>query len=62
MAARGVLIPYIVPSYAHNDQHVKRALEAANDAFEIMKTALDSGSIGKYLEGPSVKPVFRKFN
>ena len=35
--------------------------DALNKVFPVIKKALDNG-IDKYLEGDTIKPVFRKFN
>lgn len=58
---RGILMPYIVPSFAHTDDDVTRTLEAAGRAFDVIVRALDDGW-EKYLVGPPVKPVFREYN
>jgi glutamate-1-semialdehyde 2,1-aminomutase len=60
--ARGVLIPYIAPSLAHTDEHVARTAEAAAEAFAVVRRALDGEPIESLLEGPVVKPVFRRYN
>lgn len=61
MVERGVLIPYITPSFAHTHQDVVRTVQAAREAFAVYRTALDRG-VEAYLRGPAVKPVFRRFN
>lgn len=61
MTAQGVLMPYIATSFAHTEREVERTLEAAASALEVYASALDEG-VDKYLAGPAVKPVFRKFN
>ena len=61
MTAHGVLMPYIVVSFAHQRAEVERTLEAATEAFQVYARALEDG-VDKYLVGPSVKPVFRRFN
>lgn len=59
--ARGVLMPYIAPSFSHTQDHVVRTAEAAEAAFAVCRRAIDDG-VEKYLQGPAVKPVFRRFN
>ena len=59
--AQGVLIPYIAISYSHSGSDVEHTLEAARKALTVYQHALKDG-IGGYLEGPAVKPVFRKYN
>jgi glutamate-1-semialdehyde 2,1-aminomutase len=57
---RGMLGPSFVVSYAHSDADVDRTVEAVAAALEVYRRALDDG-VARYLEGPSVKPVFRRF-
>ena len=61
MTAQGVLIPSVVVSYAHTEAEVELTLEAARETFNVYGRALDEG-IDKFLVGPPVKPVFRRFN
>ena len=61
MTAHGVLMPYIVVSFAHQQAEVERTLAAATEAFQVYARALEDG-VDKYLVGPAVKPVFRRFN
>jgi glutamate-1-semialdehyde 2,1-aminomutase len=61
-AARGLLIPYIVPSFAHKTEHVNEALEIIEDAIIVLKNSHEEKNFEKYIEGQIVKPVFRKFN
>jgi glutamate-1-semialdehyde 2,1-aminomutase len=61
MIAQGVLIPYVATSFSHTETEVDRTLRAAACAFDVYGRALDEG-VDKYLVGPPVKPVFRKFN
>jgi glutamate-1-semialdehyde 2,1-aminomutase len=61
MIAQGVLIPYVATSFSHQQSDVDRTLAAAAQALDVYGRALDEG-VDKYLVGPVVKPVFRKFN
>jgi glutamate-1-semialdehyde 2,1-aminomutase len=61
MTTKGVLIPYIATSFSHTEKEVEQTLEAATHAFDIYGRALADG-VDKFLVGPVVKPVFRKFN
>ena len=61
MIKNGVLMPWIAVSYAHNDEHLKYSLEAIEKTLTVYKKALHEG-IDKYLIGPAIKPVFRKYN
>jgi glutamate-1-semialdehyde 2,1-aminomutase len=61
MTAHGVLIPSVVVSFAHQQAEVEQTLAAAREAFDVYGRALEEGT-DKYLVGPAVKPVFRRFN
>jgi glutamate-1-semialdehyde 2,1-aminomutase len=61
MIKNGVLIPWIAPSYAHGEFELEFTLNAVRKSLSVYKKALEQG-IGKFLNGPSIKPVFRKFN
>ena len=61
MIRRGVLMPWIAVSLAHGDHELKVTLEAAAGALEVYSKALEEG-VDRYLEGPAVKPVFRRYN
>jgi glutamate-1-semialdehyde 2,1-aminomutase len=59
---RGVLIPYIAPSLSHSVQDIEQTLEAADEAFGVLREGLERGSVEELLEGPIVRPVFRRYN
>ncbi len=61
MAAKGLLVNYFAPSYAHRPEHVEQTVEAARAAFTVYARALEDG-VQRHVRGPSVKPVFRKYN
>jgi glutamate-1-semialdehyde 2,1-aminomutase len=58
---RGVLAPSFIVSYSHSDGDIDRTIEAVAGALEIYRRALDEG-VERYLVGPAVKPVYRRFN
>ncbi|HEY7960548.1 MAG TPA: glutamate-1-semialdehyde 2,1-aminomutase [Solirubrobacteraceae bacterium] len=60
--ADGILMPYIAPSASHCTDDVDRTSEAAARAFARVREALDGAPLSGLLRGPSVKPVFRRFN
>jgi glutamate-1-semialdehyde 2,1-aminomutase len=60
--ARGVLIPYVAPSLAHSAEDVARTGEAAAEAFAAVRRVLDGEPLEDLLDGPVVKPVFRRYN
>jgi len=61
MIRNGVLIPYIGLSASHGSRELRKTIQALDKASETVKKAVAEGS-QKYLEGPAVKPVFRKYN
>jgi len=61
MIKQGILIPWIALSYAHGKDELEFTKKALNKVFSIYRKALDEG-IDKYLDGESIKPVFRKYN
>ena len=56
-----VLMPWVAISLAHGDDELAKTLEAARGALSVYANALQDG-VARYLEGPAVKPVFRKYN
>lgn len=61
MIRQGVLMPWIAVSYRHREAEFERTQIALAQAVEVCANAIKEG-IGKYLIGPAIKPVFRKFN
>jgi glutamate-1-semialdehyde 2,1-aminomutase len=61
MIKNGVLMPWIALSWSHKNAEINFALNAVDNALKVYKAALENG-IEKYLIGPVIKPVFRKFN
>lgn len=58
----GVLMPsWIAVSYSHSNEEIAITLNAFERAFKVYKSALNQG-VEKYLQGPEIKPVFRKYN
>lgn len=60
--ARGLLVPYVVPSFAHKKTDIKFAIECIRDALIVIKEAAEGPGIEAMLVGDAVKPVFRKYN
>jgi glutamate-1-semialdehyde 2,1-aminomutase len=56
-----VLGPSFVVSFSHSDTDIARTAEAVDAALRVYRKALDEG-VEKYLNGRSVKPVYRRFN
>lgn len=61
MARHGVLMSWIAVSLSHGETELNLTFEAARNALQVYAKALTDG-VDKYLEGPAVKPVFRKYN
>lgn len=61
MARNGVLMSWIAVSLSHGETELQITLDAARKSLSVYAKALNDG-VGKYLEGPAVKPVFRKYN
>lgn len=61
MIRGGVLMPWIAPCYAHGDAELEITFAAARKAFAVYAQALEQG-VERFLVGPAIKPVFRKFN
>lgn len=60
--ARGLLMPYVVPSYAHTKETIDFAVECIRDALVVMKEAAEGPGMAAAIDGGIVKAVFRKFN
>ena len=61
MIRRGVIAPSFVVSFSHSDADIEQTGDAVHEALVIYRKALDEGA-EKYLQGPPVKPVNRKYN
>jgi len=61
MVRRGVLMPWLAPSLAHGEAELELTAHALDGAFSVYARALEDG-YEPYLEGPPIKPVFRKLN
>ena len=61
MIKNGVLMPYLSICYSHKDEELEITLKAIRKSLEVYKKALEEG-VEHYLNGPAVKPVFRKEN
>jgi len=61
MVRNGVLMPWIALSYRHGEEELAATERAIDLTFAVYRKALDEG-VDKYLKGPTIKPVFRKYN
>jgi glutamate-1-semialdehyde 2,1-aminomutase len=58
----GVLMPWIALCYRHGNKELEKTADALEKTFKIMAQALEEGSVAGYLQGESIKPVFREVN
>ena len=61
MIRNRVLMPWIAQSHSHKADELDQTLCAAQRALKVYVRAVEEG-VSSYLDGPSIKPVFRKFN
>jgi glutamate-1-semialdehyde 2,1-aminomutase len=61
-AARGVLIPYVVPSFSHKEEDIDVAIEVIKDALVELKDGIENNTLMEKIQCEIVKPVFRKYN
>jgi glutamate-1-semialdehyde 2,1-aminomutase len=61
MIRNGVLMPWIAVSQSHGDAELNMTFAAVEKALRVYASALEGG-VEKFLEGPEIKPVFRKYN
>ena len=58
---RGVLMPSLVVSYAHDDSDIDHTIEAIRETLQVYRRALEDG-VEKYLVGRPTKVVYRRHN
>ncbi|MFM6927914.1 MAG: glutamate-1-semialdehyde 2,1-aminomutase [Bdellovibrio sp.] len=61
MIRNGVIMPWVALSYSHGQEEMAKTMDAMKKSLQVYGQALDQG-VDKYLQGPAIKPVFRKFN
>jgi glutamate-1-semialdehyde 2,1-aminomutase len=62
MARQGVIFNFVAPALAHDAEAVARTREAARAALATCRQAIDTGRVPDRLEGPLLRPVFRRRN
>jgi glutamate-1-semialdehyde 2,1-aminomutase len=62
MADQNILMPYVVPSFAHKVEDMKKVLIAAKNALIKIKAAGSEEKIKTMIVGSVIRPVFRKYN
>ena len=58
----GVFMPWICPSFRHGPDEIEQTVSAFSQAAQFYARAIEARSVDGLLEGPAVKPVFRRFN
>jgi glutamate-1-semialdehyde 2,1-aminomutase len=58
----GIFMPWICPSYRHGAAELERTADAFRAAARVYAQALERGSTSGLLEGPPMRPVFRRRN
>lgn len=61
MIKQGVLMPWIALCHRHGTDELEKTSIALEHTFDIYRQSLEKGT-DKYLKGPAIKPVFRKYN
>ena len=61
MLKAGVMMPWLAVSQAHGPDELALTLDAVDQALDVFARALD-GQVGDYLQGPAIRPVFRRNN
>ena len=61
MIRHGVLIPWLALSYRHRQDELALTERALRLSLAVYQKAIETGA-EKFLEGPAIKPVFRKLN
>lgn len=61
MVRNGVLMPWIGQCYRHGEEELALTERALDKTFAVYRKAMEEG-VDKYLQGPAIKPVFRKYN
>jgi glutamate-1-semialdehyde 2,1-aminomutase len=61
MLKRGVMMPWIAISQSHGPAQLDATLQAVDGALRVYAQALESG-VERFLQGPAIRPVFRRHN
>lgn len=59
---QGVIMPYIAPSLSHGEEEIEETAMAAAAGFALIRRVLEGEPVDRLLQGPVVRPVFRRFN
>lgn len=61
MIGQGVLMPWMAVAYRHGETELQRTEVALQQAMDVCARAASQGP-EKFLQGPVIKPVFRRYN
>ena len=61
MVRQGVLMPWMAVAYRHGEIELQRTELALHEAMSVCARGVAEG-VEKYLQGPEIKPVFRRYN
>lgn len=61
MIRQGILMPWLAFSYRHGDAELRHTSEALDAAMSVCAQAVAAG-VERFLVGPAIKPVFRRYN
>lgn len=61
MLKHNILMPQVVVAYRHGEAELQLVERALAETMPVIAKALRDG-LENYIEGPLVKPVFRKLN
>jgi glutamate-1-semialdehyde 2,1-aminomutase len=61
MVKNGVLMPWVALSYRHGEEELAMTKNALKKTFEVYQNAIKEGP-EKFIKGPVVRPVLRKYN
>lgn len=62
LAKNKIIMPWVALSSAHSAKDLRLTLDAIEKSAPVLSKALHQGTTDGLLVGPSIKPVFRKFN
>ena len=62
LLTRGVFMPWICPSFRHDETQLDQTREACAHAARVYAQAIERRSVDGLLQGPPVKPVMRRYN
>ena len=61
MLKNNIIIPWISQSFSHKEKELNLTLKALKNTLLIYSKALKSNA-SSFIQGPLVKPVFRRYN